>query len=255
MTKERANAICAKIEVDASRGAGHAAGSEMKGDKARLRTRVGKDGMDYKGYNIAIHEFGHTVEQTITLNDIDYYMLHSVPNTSCTEAIAFMFQQRDLELLGYKSDSLLQKYNFALDNFWSCYEIMGVSLVDIGVWKWMYANPTATADQLKAATITIAKDVWNKYYADILGTKDETILAIYSHMIEDPLYLSAYPIGHLVDFQLEKYMANKPWAKEFQRILLSGSIVPQQWMKNAVGSEISGQALIDATEEALGNSH
>jgi hypothetical protein len=83
------------------------------------------------------------------------------------------------------------------------------------------------------------------------GWKDETILAIYSHMIEDPLYLSAYPIGHIVDFQLEKYMDGKPFATELQRILLSGSIAPQQWMKNAVGKEISGQALIDATEEAM----
>jgi len=251
MTKEKAAAICAKIQVDPSRGAGHASGADMKTDKAHLRTRFGKAGMDYKGYNIAVHEFGHTVEQTITLNDIDYYMLRSVPNTGYTEAIAFMFQQRDLELLGIKTDSVLKKSMFALDNFWSCYEIMGVSLVDMGVWKWMYANPNATADELKVATIAIAKDVWNKYYADIFGSKDETILAIYSHMIEDPLYLSNYPIGHLVDFQLEKYMEGKPWSKEFQRILLSGSITPQAWMVNATGKELSAQAMIDATDEAL----
>ncbi len=249
--KEKASWICSKIDVDPSRGAGHASGADMKTDKAHLRTRFGKDGMDYKGYNIAVHEFGHTVEQTITLNDIDYYMLRSVPNTGYTEAMAFMFQQRDLELLGYKSDSLTKKANFALDNFWSVYEIMGVSLVDMGVWKWMYTNPNATADELKVATIKIAKDVWNKYYADIFGSKDEPILAIYSHMIEDPLYLSNYPVGHLVDFQVEKYMEGKSWWKEFDRILLSGSITPQQWMKNAVGKELSAQAMIDATNDAL----
>jgi hypothetical protein len=48
-------------------------------------------------------------------------------------------------------------------------------------------------------------------------------------------------------------MEGKNFATELQRILLSGSITPQQWMKNAVGSEISGQALIDATEEAMKN--
>ena len=42
----------------------------MRTDNARLRTRIGKDGMDYKGYNIAVHEFGHNVEQTITLHDV-----------------------------------------------------------------------------------------------------------------------------------------------------------------------------------------
>ena len=252
-TKEKAEYICSKIQVDASRGAGHAWQSDMKTEKAHLRTRVGKDGMDYKGYNIAVHEFGHTVEQTITLYDIDYYMLRSVPNTSCTEAIAFLFQQKDLELLGYKNDDANKKYLFALDNFWSAYEIMGVSLVDMQVWKLMYAHPTATADELKVQAIAIAKDVWNKYYADVMGTKDEPILAIYSHMIEDPLYLSAYPVGHLIDFQIEKYIEGKPFATELQRILLSGSIVPQLWMKAAVGNEISGQALIDATDEALKN--
>jgi hypothetical protein len=252
-TKEKADFIVSQVEVDASRGAGHAWESDMKGDKAHLRTRVGKDGMDYKGYNIAVHEFGHNVEQTITLNDIDYYMLRSVPNTSCTEAVAFMFQQKDLQLLGYKEDETTRKAYFALDNFWSAYEIMGVSLVDMAVWKLMYEHPGLNADQLRTSTIEIAKNVWNRYYADVMGSKDEPILAVYSHMIEDPLYLSAYPIGHLVDFQIEKYMEGKNFATELQRILLSGSITPQQWMKNAVGSEISGQALIDATEEAMKN--
>jgi oligoendopeptidase F len=130
---------------------------------------------------------------------------------------------------------------------------MGVSLVDMQVWKWMYEHPTATADELKAQVIIIAKDVWNKYYADVMGSKDEPILAVYSHMIEDPLYLSAYPIGHLVDFQIEKYIEGKPFGAQLQKILLNGSIVPQQWMKNAVGKEVSGQALIDATEEAVKN--
>lgn len=250
-SKDKATYICSKIQVDASRGAGHASGAAMKTEKAHLRTRVGKDGMDYKGYNIAVHEFGHTVEQTLTLYDIDYYMLSGVPNTSFTEAIAFLFQQKDLELLGYKNDNANKKYLFALDNFWSAYEIMGVSLVDMKVWKWMYANPNATSDELKAQVITIAKEVWNTYYADVFGAKDEPILAIYSHMIDAPLYLSAYPVGHLIDFQIEKYVEGKSIATEIQRMVASGSIAPQVWMKNAVGNEISGQKLIDATEEAL----
>ncbi len=243
--------ITDKIDVDASRGAGHAWGATMKTDKAHLRTRVGKNGMDYKGYNIAIHEFGHTVEQTLTLYDMDYYMLAGVPNTSFTEAVAFLFQQKDLELLGYKNDNPNQKYLFALDNFWSSYEIMGVSLVDMKVWKWLYANPNATADELKAQVIAISKEVWNKYYADVFGVKDEPILGIYSHMIDIPLYLPAYPVGHLIDFQIEKYLEGKNLSTEVQRMLSSGNIAPQLWMKKAVGTEISGQALIDETEEAL----
>ena len=48
----------------------------MRNDVSRLRTRIGDNGMDYKGYNIAVHEFGHNVEQTITMNDVDYYVLN-----------------------------------------------------------------------------------------------------------------------------------------------------------------------------------
>jgi len=31
-----------------------------------------------------------------------------------------------------------------------------------------------------------------------------TLLAIYSHMISDQLYLPDYPIGHLIGFQVEE---------------------------------------------------
>ncbi len=250
---EKATQIASLITVEASRGAGHAAGSAMRSDFAHLRTRVGSNGMDYKGYNIAVHEFGHNVEQTITMNDVDYYMLNGVPNTSFTEAVAFLFQKRDLELLGLKNPNPDDQYYLALSNFWACYEIMGVSLVDIQVWEWLYQNPDATPAQLKDAVLSIAKEVWNKYYAGILGGKDETLLGIYSHMIDYPLYLPNYPMGHLIDFQIEQQVHGKNLADEIQRMYTQGSIIPQLWMKKAVGSEISIKPLLDATSIALEN--
>ncbi len=218
---------------------------------ARLRTRIGDGGLDYKGYNIAVHEFGHNVEQTITMNDVDYYMLNGVPNTAFTEAVAFLFQKRDLELLGLKKANPDDEYWLALDNFWSCYEIMGVSLVDIQVWEWLYAHPDATPQQLKEAVVSAAKEVWNTYYAGILGGKDETLLGIYSHMIDYPLYLPNYPMGHLIDFQIEKQVRGKNLADEIERMFVQGSIIPQVWMKNAVGSPISIDPLLEATGAAL----
>ena len=250
-TAEKAKEITSLITVDASRGAGHAWGASMRNDKAHLRTRIGENGMDYKGYNIAVHEFGHNVEQTLTLNDIDYYMLSGVPNISFTEAIAFLFQKRDLDLLGLKQTNPHDDYYLALDNFWSSFEIMGVSLVDIQVWEWMYANPEGTPAQLKEAVISIAKDVWNTYYASILGGKDETLLGIYSHMIDYPLYLPNYPMGHLIDFQIEQQVKGKNMANEVERMLKQGSIIPQLWMKGAVGREISIDPLLKSTEEAM----
>lgn len=249
--KEKAEFIAQRIQVESSRGAGHAWGGEMRKDNALLRTRIPDGGMNYKGFNIAMHEFGHTVEQTITLHDVDYYTMHGVPNTAFTEALAFVFQKRDLDVLGMKETNPEKEYLQTLDNLWSCYEIMGVSLVDIRLWKWLYEHPVASAAQVKEAVINIAKDVWNQYFADSFGKKDEPILAIYSHMIDNPLYLSAYPMGHLIEFQLEKQLKGKVFAEEIQRIYSQGRLTPDLWLKNATGEGLSVKPLLEASREAL----
>ena len=249
--KERATKICQYITVDPSRGAGHAWEASMKSDKARLRTRIAENGMDYKGYNIAVHEFGHNVEQTITLHDVDNYIMKGVPSTAFTEALAFVFQKRDLELLGYTNNDPNKEYLKTLDIFWGCYEIMGVSLVDMYVWKWLYENPNATAEQLKDQVVATAKDVWNKYYAPILGETNSPILGIYSHMIDAPLYLPNYPFGHIVEFQLEQLLKGKNLATEVTRIYPAGRLTPQQWMINATGEKVSTKPLLLATQEAV----
>jgi len=91
---ERASYIADKIVVDPARGSGHAWGAARKGSLSHLRTRISDKGMDYKGYNIAVHEFGHNVEQTISLYNVDNYTMSGVPNTAFTEANAFIFQSR-----------------------------------------------------------------------------------------------------------------------------------------------------------------
>ena len=249
--EDKARAICNQVRVDASRGAGHAWEAAMKDDKARLRTRIGENGMDYKGYNIGTHEFGHNVEQTITLHDVPNYMLSGVPNTAFTEALAFVFQKKDLELLGIRNTETDAMHLTTLDIFWGCYEIMGVSLVDMRVWKWLYENPTATKEQLKNKTIEIAKDVWNTYYYPVFGTKDEPILAVYSHMISAPLYLSAYPLGHLIEFQLESYYHDKNTGIETMNIFSNGRLTPQVWMKKGLGTTLSVEPILQAVSEAV----
>ncbi len=252
-SQSKAKYIANKISVDPARGAGHAWGAEMKGDNAHLRTRIPNTGMDYKGYNIAIHEMGHNVEQTITLYDMDYYLLHGVPNTAFTEAIAFLFQANDLKLLGQSNSGNAEKTKAlaALDNCWSAYEIMGVSLLDMYVWEWMYENPDANPKELKEAVNRLAIEVWNEYYYPVFGIKDTPILAIYSHMITSPLYLANYPVGHLIEFQIEQYVHEKQFADEVTRMLLQGQIIPQEWMKGAVSSEISGKPTLMAVKDAL----
>lgn len=248
---DRASDIASKIVVEASRGAGHAWGAAMRSQYSHLRTRIGSDGMDYKGYNIAVHEFGHNVEQTISLHDVDYYMINGVPNTAFTEALAFIFQSRDLELLGISGADPMAEHLNALDKLWGTYEIMGVSLVDMEVWKWMYDNPSASPGRLKEQVIAIATEVWNKYYAPVFGVEDSPILAIYSHMISYPLYLSAYPLGRLIEFQLEQQIHGKSLADETDRVFALGRLIPQQWMLEAVGQPLSAAPMIDAAAVAV----
>ena len=145
----------------------------------------------------------------------------------------------------------MMEYLEVLDIFWDNYEMMGVSLIDMKVWKWMYDNPTANAHQLKEAVTSIAKEVWNEYYADVFGEKDVPLLAVYSHMIQSPLYLMNYPYGRLIMYQMEDYIAGKDFAKETLRIFSIGRVTPQVWMEKAVGDQISNQPIFNAVEKAL----
>ena len=249
----RAAELASNIVVEPARGSGHAWGASMRDAKSHLRTRVGSDGMDYKGFNIAVHEMGHNVEQTISLNDIDHYLLNGVPNTAFTEALAFVFQKRDLQLLGLappnEEDQALQ----VLNDYWGTAEIAAVGLVDIKVWHWMYDNPDATPAELKAATLGIAKGVWNQYYAPVFGTSDVSLLGIYSHMIHSFLYLPDYSIGHMIAHQIEEQVEKSgDLGAEFERMCLAGRITPDLWMKNATDKPVSPDALLHAVERSLG---
>jgi hypothetical protein len=252
-TPERAKYLSERIRVDASRGAGHAMQSARRGDYPRLRTRVEKDGMNYKGYNIAVHELGHNVEQVFSLYDVDHTLLAGVPNTAFTEALAFVFQAKDLELLGLKKPDAESERMRVLNDFWMTWEIGAVALVDIAVWRWMYEHPRATTRQLREATVKIAKEVWNKYCAPVLGGKDSPLLGIYSHMISYPLYLFNYPLGHLIAFQIEeKVKKGGKLGAEFERMAKVGAVSPDLWMTNASGEPVGAGPLLRATEAALG---
>jgi len=251
-SKERAEYLANNIVVDPARGSGHALGASMRSAKAHLRTRVGKGGMDYKGFNIAVHEMGHNVEQTFSLNNIDHTLLQGVPNTAFTEALAFVFQGHDLELLGLSKPDAMSRALKTLNDFWGTYEIAGVALVDMEVWHWMYDHPNGTPAKLKDATERISKEIWNKYYAPIFKKRDIMLLGVYSHMISYSLYLPDYPIGHMIAFQIEKQIEKAGnLGAELERMATIGSVVPDIWMKRATGAGVGPEALLTATREAL----
>jgi hypothetical protein len=226
-------------------------GAVRRGDKARLRTRVGAGGMDYKGFNIAVHELGHNVEQVLSLEAVDHWLLNGVPNTAFTEAMAFVFQSRDLSLLGLPPAA--ESPEKVLGDFWSTWEIAGVGLVDMGVWRWLYGHPEAGAAELREATLGIARGVWNRFYAPVIGRRDSSLLAIYSHLVHSFLYLPDYALGHLIAFQIEGRIGRSGRLGEgIERMATIGRIAPDLWMEEAVGGPVGPEALLAATREALG---
>lgn len=248
---EQISFIAPKVQVDPSRGAGHAWGAGMHTSKARLRTRIAKTGMDYKGFNIAVHEFGHNVEQTLSLHKVPHYTLHGIPFTAFTEAFAFVFQHRDLALLGITDNNPQQQHLAALDATWMTYEIMGMALTEMRLWKWIYSADPKNADEIKENALRIARETWNEFFAPVFGIEDQTILGVYSHTVDYPLYLADYPLGHVIEFQIERYLEGKNLGAEMERMCAIGSILPQEWMKRAVGQPISTQPMLSAAEKAL----
>jgi hypothetical protein len=195
---------------------------------------------------------GHCVEQVFSLHGVDHTLLSGVPNNAFTEALAFVFQARDLELLGLERPDAEAEQLSALNHLWMTYEIAGVALVDIGVWHWLYEHPRATPAELRQAVVRLARQTWNAWYAPHLGARDVPLLAIYSHMVEEPLYLPDYPLGHLIAAQVEERVRKAgALGSEFERMATFGSVAPDLWMKHATGEPISAGALLRAADAAL----
>ncbi len=256
---EKAKYLDQHIVVDPARGSGHALEADRRsemypnwgpGDSPHLRTRINPDGMDYKGYNIAVHEMGHNVEQVFSLYEVDSTLLQGVPGTAFTEALAFTFQNRNLELLGMPRPDAHAERLKTLNDLWEAYEISGVALTDIDVWHWMYQHPSAGPAELREATLEIARGYWNKYYAPVLGGKGSAQLAIYSHMISSFLYLYRYPLGHLIAFQLEEKLKGPTSGAEFERVASYGRVLPDLWMRHATGRPVVAEPLLEAAAAA-----
>jgi hypothetical protein len=166
--------------------------------------------------------------------------------------MAFVFQARDLELLGLAAPTAESEHLTAIRDFWDALEICGVALVDMDVWHWMYAHPNATPAELRDATVEIAARVWNRYYAPIFGARDITLLGVYSHMIDAGLYLPDYPIGRMIAFQIaQKMRASGNLGAEYERMARIGNIAPDLWMTQATGRPVGPETLIEATRKAL----
>lgn len=206
--------------------------------------------MDYKSFNIAIHEMGHNVEQIFSMATIDHTLLYGVPNSSITEALAFVFQAKDLQLLELP---LPADHTRAVNDFWALREIAGASLVDMKAWRWLYDHSKATPAEFRKAVVEISRSVWNQHFAPVFGTRDSTILGIYSHMVQSSLYLPDYVIAQLTAFQIKRHFQSikGPIGPEFERMAQIGYVTPDEWTRQAIGTKLSVKPLLDEVEREL----
>jgi len=242
------------VIVDPIPSGGHANGAQMKGEKAHLRTRFEPYGLNYKGYRIGMHEIGHTIEQNVSLYLTDYYSLKGIPSAPFTECMADLIAYRDVLGLGVSEEySKKERELNALASFMYVWEMGAEGLHEIRVWNWFYDHPDAGVEELRKATIDIAKDVWNEYFADLFGEKDNPILSIYNHFLGGSLYLHAYPLGNIILMQVEEYMIDKDFAKEMVRMCTIGKLTPDLWMMEATGEKVSSEPMLRAVRRALEN--
>lgn len=250
-SKSLSSAIAQKINVVACRTGGFSSFPKMRGGEYLLAVATKNDKMDFMAFSTAMHELGHCVERYLSSESIDYYTLGEVPNASFTEAFAYLFDSKCLELLGINQADATNSSCRTLNLFWAAFLNCGIALVDMECWRWMYEHPKASIDQLKEAVINIARTIWNKYYASILGEKDSLILAGYSPMFINPLYMPDYALAIFIQTQLEVYLKDKILGNEMPRICGVGKVSPNTWMKHAVGEPISSHVLLNITELAL----
>lgn len=246
--KDRAKWIGSHIRVDNSRSAGHAWGPGTSHDMALLRVRIDKGGINEEEFGTFMHELGHSTEQVLTTFEMDYKSLWSVPNTAFTEGFAFTFQDKADFILGRKTtpDSDVT----VMQRFWEVFEITGPALTEIRFFHWLYENPQATAADMQRAIRRIGDEIWKQFYARIFGADGHGLMSVYSHILWCSFYLADYSMGYVIAYQVRKYLASRKFAPEMERMCALGCIYPEQWMKAAVGQEISATPLLSDVQKA-----
>jgi len=232
--------------VEIARGSGHAMRPYLPQFSAWLRTNRLKDELGWDGFDTAMHELGHTLEQVISTCFVPRPSLRGVPNTACTEAFAFLYQSLARQVIGMQ-DAGDEPKVFGKDSVQSLLtacQIAGPSLLELRAWQWIYEHRDATPEAFRDATLAIADDLWSKYFEADYGPDPCRLLAAYQHMVAHPLYLADYTLGHIISHQIRSHMRGKDLASETRRICSIGRVTPDLWMRRAVGGPISVEPLL-----------
>ena len=242
-----------RVQVEIARGSGHAMRPAMPEYAAWLRTNSLPDELGWDGFDTAMHELGHNLEQLISTHWVPRPALRNVPNTACTEAFAFLYQSKAAEVIGLqpKPGDPEPWAVDAIQAMLSACQIAGPALVDLYAWRWLYANPDCTPSEFRDQVISIAAELWDRFYAEDFGEDPYHILAAYQHMVAHALYLPDYVIGHVQSQQIRVHMRGRDLAAETRRICSIGRLTPDLWTRTAVGSPISVEPMIKDVEAAL----
>lgn len=252
-----ADFLAQRITVQISRGSGHAMRPALPEYPAWMRTSRLVDELGWDGFDTAMHELGHALEQVISCSFAPRPTLRGVPNTACTEAFAFLYQSLGRRVLGL-IDPAREEHSFAIDSvqtMLTACQIAGPSLLEIRLWHWLYEHRElegdAGAEALRDAAVAIADELWERFYAVDFGPDSNHLLAAYQHMIHHPLYLADYTLGHIISHQIRSHLRGRDLATETRRICSIGQVTPDLWMRKAVGGPISVEALVRDAGEAL----
>ena len=251
---EDADFLGTRIRVEIAKGSGHAMRPLLEGYGAWLRTNRLKDELGWDGFDTAMHELGHNLEQLYSAFRAPRAALQNVPNTACTEAFAFLYQSLAKRVLGIEDAADAQRAQDldAVATMLAARQIAGPSLVELRMWRWIYANPGATPEALRDATLAIAAEVWDRHYQQDFGPDHARILAAYQHMVGHPLYLADYTLGHVISHQIRAHLRGRDLAAETKRICSIGRLTPDLWMRKAVGRGVDIRPLADDCAAALG---
>lgn len=252
-TADDAAFLGTRVRVEIARGSGHAMRPMLPEYSAWLRTSRLKDQLGWDGFDTAMHELGHNLEQLCSTNFVPRPALRGVPNTACTEAFAFLYQSLARRVLGIEAPGG-EARAFAIDSvqtMLAACQIAGPSLLELHAWRWLYANPNCTAAALREKVLEVADQLWERFYRRDFGAGHGHLLAAYQHMIGHPLYLADYTLGHVMSHQIRSFMRGRDIAAETKRITSIGRFTPDLWMRRAVGGPVSCDSLVRDCAESL----
>ncbi|MCH2162136.1 MAG: hypothetical protein MK085_09715, partial [Phycisphaerales bacterium] len=251
---EDADFLGSRVRVEIARGSGHAMRPLLGEYGAWLRTNRLKDELGWDGFDTAMHELGHNLEQLCSTFFVPRTSLRGVPNTACTEAFAFLYQSLAKRVLGIENaeEALRVDHEETIAAILMACQIAGPSLVELRTWRWIYETGDAVDPAgIRDAQLRHAREVWDEFFQPHFGDDPYHILAAYQHQVGHPLYLADYALGRMIGHQIRAHMRTRDLASETKRITSIGGLTPDAWMRQAVNAPLSVKPLVEDAALAI----